>query len=138
MIRSITEHDPTKTISHDLLLRGSFIRQSSAGLYTFLPLGARVLDKLQAIIDSAMSSIDGQKVSMPNLLHSEKWKMTKRWNMKQMFKLKDRNSTDFLLAPTHEEEVTALVASLVSSYRQLPLKVYQIGIGQLTRQKTPG
>ncbi|KAI8897951.1 hypothetical protein BC833DRAFT_591693 [Globomyces pollinis-pini] len=123
-----SESDHTRTASHDLLIRGGFIRQSHAGLYTFLPLGMRVLTKLESIIDREMRNVDGQKVSMPCLLSSENWKKTGRWSGgNEMFKLKDRKNGEYLLAPTHEEEVTSLASSLVSSFRQLPLRIYQIG-----------
>ncbi|KAL2919523.1 hypothetical protein HK105_201170 [Polyrhizophydium stewartii] len=117
------------TQSHDLLLRGGFIRQSSAGVYSYLPFGLRVLGKLEAIIDEEMESVGGQKVSLPCLLSSESWKATGRWETTgaEMFKVKDRKHSEFLLSPTHEEEITSLVASLVSSHRQLPLRLYQIG-----------
>jgi prolyl-tRNA synthetase len=120
------EVDTTRTPSHDLLLRGGFIRQSSQGMYTLLPFGLRVLEKLERIIDEELSTISN-KLSMPCLLSTKNWKITKRCDTPETFKVKDRKSAEFLLAPTHEEEVTALVASLITSYRQLPMSVYQIG-----------
>ncbi|KAJ1330325.1 proline-tRNA ligase [Batrachochytrium salamandrivorans] len=124
------DSDPSaNSASHDLLLRGGFIRQSSAGIYSYLPFGLRVLDKLEAIIDDEMQHIGGQKISLPCLLSSAPWKATGRWETTgpEMFKVKDRKNSEFLLSPTHEEEITSLVASLVSSHRQLPLRLYQIG-----------
>jgi prolyl-tRNA synthetase len=119
--------DPDRTASHDLLLRGSFIKQSSQGMYTFLPMGLRVLEKLERLIDEELSQISN-KISMPCLLPAKHWKRTNRFHTNEIFKVKDRKLAEFLLAPTHEEEVTTLVDSLVSSYRQLPLSVYQIGV----------
>lgn len=93
-----------------------------------MPYGQRVLDKIEGIIDDELELIECQKLSMPNLLSSENWKKTGRWEStgQEMFKLKDRKGADFLLAPTHEEEVTALIAKDVQSYRQLPVRVYQV------------
>ncbi|KAJ3154980.1 hypothetical protein HDU86_004500 [Geranomyces michiganensis] len=116
-------------VSHDLLLRAGFIRQSSAGMYSFLPLGLRVLAKLEKLIDREMQSVDGQKVALPCLLPSDGWKKTGRWESTgaEMFKVNDRKGSEFCLAPTHEEEITQLVASERLSWRQLPLRLYQIG-----------
>ncbi|KAF9390766.1 hypothetical protein CPB97_008455 [Podila verticillata] len=114
--------------SQQLLLRAGMMRQSSSGIYTIMPYGQRVLDKIEGIIDDELEMIECQKLSMPNLLSSENWKKTGRWEStgQEMFKLKDRKGADFLLAPTHEEEVTALIAKDVQSYRQLPVRVYQV------------
>ncbi|KAI8927642.1 hypothetical protein BC831DRAFT_451697 [Entophlyctis helioformis] len=122
----------TQTSSYDLLLRGGFIRPSTAaGIYSILPFGLRVLSHLERIIDDEMSAppLHGLKLSLPCLLSSDAWKLTGRWESTgpEMFKVNDRKDAEFLLSPTHEEEVTSLVAGLVSSYRQLPLRVYQIG-----------
>ncbi|KAJ3129314.1 hypothetical protein HK098_001726 [Nowakowskiella sp. JEL0407] len=115
--------------SNELLVRGGFIRQTSAGIFNFLPLGLRVLNKLEKIIDEEMHQIGGQKLMLPLLSWSQTWKKTGRWetNESEMFTLKDRKGSTFCLAPTHEEEITSLVASTLSSYRQLPLLLYQIG-----------
>ncbi|KAF9180714.1 hypothetical protein BGZ51_004435 [Haplosporangium sp. Z 767] len=115
--------------SQQLLLRAGMMRQSSSGIYTILPYGQRVLDKIEAIIDDELEKIGCQKLSMPNLLTSDNWRITGRWETtgQEMFKLKDRKGADFLLAPTHEEEVTTLIAKEVQSYRQLPVRVYQVG-----------
>ncbi|KAG0316562.1 hypothetical protein BGZ99_006831 [Dissophora globulifera] len=103
--------------SQQLLLRAGMMRQSSSGVYTILPYGQRILDKIEAIIDDELEQIGCSKLSMPNLLTTGQ----------EMFKLKDRKGSDFLLAPTHEEEVTTLIAKEVQSYRQLPIRVYQVG-----------
>ncbi|KAI8602078.1 hypothetical protein EDD21DRAFT_372858 [Dissophora ornata] len=115
--------------SQQLLLRAGMMRQSSSGIYSILPYGQRILDKIEAIIDDELEQIGCSKLSLPNLLTSENWKKTGRWEStgQEMFKVKDRRGSDFLLAPTHEEEVTALIAKEVQSYRQLPIRVYQVG-----------
>ncbi|KAF9117002.1 hypothetical protein BGX27_007056 [Mortierella sp. AM989] len=115
--------------SQQLLLRAGMMRQSSSGIYSILPYGQRILDKIEGIIDEELEDIGCQKLSLPNLLTAENWKITGRWGStgQEMFKVKDRRGSDFLLAPTHEEEVTALIAKEVQSYRQLPLRVYQVG-----------
>ncbi|KAG0246652.1 hypothetical protein B0O80DRAFT_421361 [Mortierella sp. GBAus27b] len=115
--------------SQQLLLRAGMMRQSSSGIYSILPYGQRVLNKIEAIIDDELQLIGCQKLSLPNLLTGESWKKTGRWEStgQEMFKVKDRKGADFLLAPTHEEEVTTLIAKEVQSYRQLPIRVYQVG-----------
>ncbi|KAF9432729.1 prolyl-tRNA synthetase [Entomortierella beljakovae] len=115
--------------SHQLLLRAGMIRQSSSGIYSILPYGQRILSKIEGIIDDELEKIGCQKISMPNLLTADKWKTTGRWEStgQETFKLKDRKGSEFLLAPTHEEEVTTLIGNEVQSYRQLPIRVYQIG-----------
>jgi len=94
-----------------------------------LPIGLRTLEKIEKIIDEEMRAIGGQKLALPLVLASEYWKKTGRWDSmgSELFKLKDRKESDFLLAPTHEEEITQIVANELSSYRQLPLRLYQIG-----------
>ncbi len=94
-----------------------------------MPLGLRVLNKIERIIDEEMESIGGEKMEMPLLLNSETWKRTGRWETMQgeLYKLQDRRKTLYCLAPTHEEEITNLVASLNLQKSQLPIKLYQIG-----------
>lgn len=115
--------------SQQLLLRSGMMRQSSSGIYSILPYGHRILTKIEAIIDDELENIGCQKLSLPNMQTSDNWKKTGRWQSagQEMFKLKDRRGSDFLLAPTHEEEVTSLIAKEVQSYRQLPIRVYQVG-----------
>ena len=121
------------TASHQLLTRASFFRQGQgAGLWETLPLGKRVLDKLQAIIVSEMDAIEGcQQVEMPSLMTSETWRKTKRWDAigQEMFRLRDRKDTEMMLAPTHEEAFTELVAGMhgIVSRAHLPIYLYQIG-----------
>ncbi|KAL6068810.1 prolyl-tRNA synthetase [Balamuthia mandrillaris] len=115
--------------SHQLLVRAGFIRQCSRGVYSLLPLGVRTLQKIENIIDEEMATVGGQKVRLPLLLPATLWKATGRWEQAgpEMFRLKDRKGTDYCLAPTHEELITELCGKEVSSYRQLPLRLYQIG-----------
>ncbi|TPX43469.1 proline---tRNA ligase [Synchytrium endobioticum] len=114
---------------HAHLLRAGFLRQSSAGVFTFLPLGLRVLAKLERIIDEEIRRIGGQKLSLPTLLTVDAWEMSGRLRSTgaEIFHVQDRRKTKYILAPTHEEEITTLIASSVSSHKQLPLRLYQIG-----------
>ncbi|KAG0235967.1 hypothetical protein BGW42_004422 [Actinomortierella wolfii] len=114
--------------SQQLLLRAGMMRQSSSGIYSMLPFGLKSLAKIEAIIDEELEAIGCQKLALPNLLPAEHWKKTGRWETAgpEMFKLKDRKGADFLLAPTHEEEITTLIGKEVQSYRQLPIRVYQV------------
>jgi prolyl-tRNA synthetase len=114
--------------SHRLLLRAAFIRKVMAGVYTMLPLGWRVLRKIEAIIREEMDASGGQEIRMPIVLPSEPWKATGRWQTygDLMFKVEDRHGRELGLGPTHEEIVTPLVASEFASYRDLPANLYQI------------
>jgi len=116
--------------SHKVLIEGGYIKQISSGVYTFLPLGTRVMEKLVSLIDKSLHKIGCEKVMMPSLLQSELWEETGRWQTagKELFRLADRKDHQYCLAPTHEECVTDVVRSLVSSYKQVPLRLYQIGV----------
>ena len=102
---------------------------STKGLYSLLPLGERVVRKVERIIDAAMHSVGGCKVTLPLILPAELWKTTGRWEStgEELFRLKDRRRAEMCLAPTHEEAITALVAANTSSWRHLPLRIYQTG-----------
>lgn len=115
-------------VSHQLMLRAGFMRRSASGMYTFLPLGLRVIRKVEQIIREEMNAIMGQEVLMPIVQPAELWQESGRWGDygAEMFRLQDRNGRQFCLGPTHEELITALVRSEVRSYRQLPLRLYQI------------
>ncbi|KAI9143773.1 putative prolyl-tRNA synthetase [Paraphysoderma sedebokerense] len=119
----------TSIASHRLMVRAGLIRQSASGIYSYLPYAVRALSKIEKIIDKEMQRVGGEKLSLPCLISSDLWKRTGKWDSSrsELFKLKDRKSADFLLSPTHEEEITNLIAQEVSSYRQLPLRLYQIG-----------
>jgi prolyl-tRNA synthetase len=105
------------------------VKKLASGIYSYLPLGLRTLSKITKIIDEEMESVGGQKLNMPKMLPRELWEKTGRWNDmgSELIRLKDRKGEDFCLAPTHEEIVTQIAASGVSSHKQLPLRLYQIG-----------
>ncbi len=114
--------------SHALLVRGGFIRQVAAGIYEFLPLGLKVLKKIENIVREEMNRAGAQEVLLTVLNPRELWEETGRWELygDELFKLKDRHGRDFCLGPTHEEEITDLVRKEVRSYKDLPLILYQI------------
>ena len=122
--------DPTEAeiVSHKLMLRAGFIRKLSSGVYSYLPLGWRVIHKIEEIIRQEMDRSGALEVKLPALLPSELWKETGRWNIygKELFRITDRHDREFCLGPTHEEVITDLVRSNVKSYRELPLNLYQI------------
>ena len=115
-------------ISHRLMLRAGLIRQLASGLYTWLPLGLRVLRKVERIIREEMDRSGGQEVSMPVVQPAELWKETGRWQKMgdEMLRMQDRHDRDFCLGPTHEEVITDLFRREVHSYKQLPVNFYQI------------
>ena len=115
-------------ISHQLMYRAGMIRKVAGGMYTFLPLGWRVIRKIEQIIREEMDAAGGQEVCMPILQPSELWEESGRWAAygDEMMRIKDRHHRDFCLGPTHEEMITDLVRDEVRSYKQLPLMLYQI------------
>jgi prolyl-tRNA synthetase len=117
-----------EAVSHKLMLRGGFVRQLAAGLYIFLPLGWRVLNRINRILKEEMESIGAQEISMPVLHPAEIWQQTGRWDAigEEMFRLKDRTGRDMCLGMTHEEIMTWLAAKEIRSYRDLPQIWYQI------------
>jgi prolyl-tRNA synthetase len=114
--------------SHRLLLRAAYIRKVVAGVYTMLPLGLRTVRKIEAVVREEMDTSGAQEIRLPIILPAEPWKVTGRWDVygELMFKLKDRHQREMGLGPTHEEAVTPLVAGEFSSYRDLPVNLYQI------------
>ena len=116
-------------ISAKLMQRAGMIRKLASGVYEWLPLGLKVLKKVEQIIREEMNAINGNEVSLPLLLPKDLWMETGRWNVygKELFRLKDRKDSEFCLGPTHEEAITDLVRRDVRSYRQLPLMLYQFG-----------
>ncbi|EPQ25649.1 uncharacterized protein PFL1_06786 [Pseudozyma flocculosa PF-1] len=114
--------------SLSLLLRGGYIRQSSSGVYTLLPNGLRMVSKIEAVIRDEMLAIGASHLAMPTLLSSALWRKTGRFQImgSELYKVKDRKDAEFVLAPTHEEEVTRLVANEVESEAALPVRVFQI------------
>jgi len=116
-----------KSLNAVLLVRGGFIDKLAAGIYTYLPLGLRVLQKIENIIREEMDKIGGQEILMPSLTPKENWETTKRWaDFDALFKLKGTDSKEYALGATHEEIVTPLVKKTIFSYKDLPLYVYQI------------
>ena len=117
-----------EVISHQLMLRAGLIRKLASGLYTWLPTGLRVLNKVADIVRSEMNKAGGIEVLMPVVQPADLWQESKRWEEygPELLRIKDRHQRDFVLGPTHEEVVTALVRNEVSSYKQLPLNLYQI------------
>src|SRR6188508_771126 len=114
--------------SHRLLVRAGYVRRAAPGIYTWLPLGLRVLRKVEGIIRDEMDGIGAQELSFPALLPREPYEASGRWTEygDGIFRLKDRKDDDYLLGPTHEEMFTLLVKDLYSSYKDLPLSIYQI------------
>src|SRR6201991_1591435 len=114
--------------SHKLLVRAGYIRRAAPGIYTWLPLGLRVLRRVEQIIRDEMDAIGAQELSFPALLPREPYEASGRWTEygDGIFRLKDRKGADYLLGPTHEEMFTLLVKDLYSSYKDLPLWIYQI------------
>jgi prolyl-tRNA synthetase len=114
--------------SHRLLVRSGYIRRNAPGIYTWLPLGLRVLRRIDAIIREEMNAIGSQELLFPSLLPREPYDATGRWTEygDSIFRLKDRKGADYLLGPTHEEMFTLVVKDLYSSYKDLPLSIYQI------------
>jgi prolyl-tRNA synthetase len=117
-----------EVISHQLMLRAGLIRRMAAGVYSYLPLGHRVIQKVSQIIREEMNRAGGQELLLPALQPAELWQESGRWLVygKELMRLKDRHERDFCLGPTHEEVITDLVRREIRSYRQLPLKLYQI------------
>ncbi len=114
--------------SHELLVRGGFIRKAAAGVYSYLPLGFRVLEKVTNIVREEMNAIGAQELLMPIMQPADIWKITGRWEDygPEMMKFKDRSKREFTLGPTHEEMITTLIKGELKSYKQLPLTLYQI------------
>lgn len=114
--------------SHQLLLRAGFIRQNTSGVYSYLPLGKKVLQKVESIIREEMEAIHGVEVFMPALQQAELWQETGRWYNygPELFRVKDRHERDFALGATHEEVITSLLRDEIKSYKKLPLTLFQI------------
>src|SRR5918999_5177546 len=116
-----------EAISHKLMLRAGLVRQLAAGVFVWLPLGQRVLDRVNAIIREEMNAIGGQEITMPVIHPAEICKQSGRWDgIPEMFKLKDRHGRDMCLGMTHEEVIAWLAAREIRSYRDLPQIWYQI------------
>jgi prolyl-tRNA synthetase len=117
-----------ETISHKLMLRAGMIRKLAAGIYNWLPLGLRVLRKVEAVVRDEMNRAGAQEVLMPAVQPAELWQESGRWEQygPELLRIKDRHQRDFCFGPTHEEVITDLVRREIKSYRQLPANFYQI------------
>lgn len=126
------KEDPTEAeaASHRLMIRSGMVRQLAAGIYCYLPLGQRVLDRINTIIREEMNRIGGQEITLPALHPAELWQQTGRWDEigEEMFRLKDRGKRDMCLGMTHEEVITWLAVKEIRSYRELPQIWYQIQV----------
>ncbi|WP_309087112.1 proline--tRNA ligase [Domibacillus sp.] len=114
--------------SHQLLLRAGFIRQNASGVYSYLPLGQKMLRKVEAIVREEMDAAGAVELLMPALQQAELWEESGRWQTygPELMRLKDRHSRDFALGATHEEVITSLIRDEIKSYKRLPLTLYQI------------
>ena len=117
-----------EVISHKLMLRAGMIRRVASGIYTWLPLGLKVLRKIETIVREEMDSSGAQEVLMPMVQPKELWEETNRWEKMgpELLRIQDRHKRDFCLGPTHEEVITDLIRNNVKSYKELPLNIYQI------------
>ena len=126
-----TEKQPpadAEAISHKLMVRAGLVRQMGAGMWTWLPAGWRVHQRVVAIIREEMDAIGGQEMLMPVLQPAEPWRKTGRLEIEELFKLTDRKGSELVLAMTHEEAVTFHIAQIVRSYRDLPLILYHFQV----------
>jgi len=130
LLSQTSKQDPAdaQSVSHRLLLRGDFIDQLASGVYSLLPLGWRVYQKVEDIIRDEMNAIGGQELILPSLQPQSIWEESGRWGEMDppLFKVKDRHDKQLALGPTHEEVITSIVRTRISSYKQLPLALYQI------------
>ena len=117
-----------EVVSHKLLLRAGMVRKLTSGVYIYLPLGLRAIDNVARVVREEMNAAGFQELLMPMVIPGDLWKETGRWDHygKELLRFKDRNDRDYCLGPTHEEVITDLVRGEVRSYRQLPVRLYQI------------
>ncbi|MGL4568633.1 MAG: proline--tRNA ligase [Fusobacteriaceae bacterium] len=117
-----------EVISHQLMMRSSMIKKLASGVYTYLPLGLKALKKVENIVREEMERAGAQEILMPVIQPAELWMESGRWDTMgpEMFRLKDRHNRDFILGPTHEEVITDIVRNDISSYKSLPLNLFQI------------
>ncbi|MEU2158566.1 proline--tRNA ligase [Streptomyces sp. NPDC019396] len=129
MVKTLRD-DPAdaETLSHKLLVRAGFVRRNAAGIWSWLPLGMRVLENVARVVREEMDAIGAQEVLLPALLPKEPYQATGRWEEygAELFRLQDRKGADYLLGPTHEEIFTQLVKDQCTSYKDLPVILYQI------------
>jgi prolyl-tRNA synthetase len=124
------KEDPAEAevVSHKLMLRAGFIRKLAAGIYAYLPLGLRVIQKVEKIIREEMTAAGAQELLLPVVMPAELWNETGRWDYygKELLRFKDRSDRDFCIGPTHEEAITDLARREIKSYRDLPKNLFQI------------
>jgi prolyl-tRNA synthetase len=115
-------------VSHQLMLRAGLIRRLASGLYTWMPMGLRVLRKTEAIVREEMNKVGAQEVLMPSVQPAELWQESQRWEKygPELLRITDRHQREFCYGPTHEEVITDLVRQEIRSYKQLPVNFYQI------------
>ena len=115
-------------LSHKLMLRAGLIKRLAGGIYTWMPMGLRILRKVENIIREEMNRAGAIELLMPAVIPAELWQETGRWEMygPELLRLKDRHQRDFVIGPTHEEVITDVARREIKSYRQLPLHLYQI------------
>jgi prolyl-tRNA synthetase len=133
-----TEREPpadAEALSHKLMVRAGLVRQVGAGLWSWLPAGWRVHQRIVQIVREEMDAIGGQEMLMPVLQPADVWRRTGRYAIDELFKLKDRRGADMVLAMTHEEIVTTHVAAAIQSYRQLPLVLYHFQVKERDEQR---
>ena len=123
-----TAAEDSQVISNSLMLKSGMIRKTASGIYTWLPLGLRVLNKVENIVREEMNNAGAHEVLMPMVQPKDLWDESKRWNKfgPELLRFKDRHDRDFCLGPTHEEVITDLIKNNVKSYKELPLNIYQI------------
>ncbi|MCL5072534.1 MAG: proline--tRNA ligase, partial [Actinobacteria bacterium] len=126
------KEDPSDSdiISHSLSIRAGLIRKVASGVYAFLPLGYKILKKIENIVREEMNNANAIEIFMPVMQPAEIWQESNRWNEygPEMFKLVDRNERDFCLGPTHEELITTMASADIYSYKDLPVNLYQIQV----------
>ncbi len=124
---SKTKEADATSINHELLVRAGFVDQLMAGVYSYLPLGWRVLDKISDVVRDEMNKVDAQEIYLPALHPKENWEKTDRWDkMDVLFKLESQTGSSYALGPTHEEVIVPLAKKHIASYRDLPGAWYQI------------
>ena len=116
----------SEVISHQLMVRAGLIRKLASGIYTWLPLGLRVIRHVESIIREEMNNVGALEITMPMVQPSDVWEESGRWSEygPELLRLKDRHSREFCLGPTHEEVITDLIRNELKSYKQLPLNLY--------------
>ena len=117
-----------EVVSHQLMLRAGMIRKLASGIYNYLPLGLRSIRKFENIVREEMNKADAIEMLMPSVQPAELWQESGRWDFygKELLRFKDRKDAEFCMGPTHEEVMTDMVRREMSSYRQMPLNLYQI------------